>query len=185
MLVSPLPYFKKIKYNFQCDLRKGEAALFFKEIKTGPKKRFTSEGQVQTILALRKKNHSVPEIQSILDSKGKRVSFHTIDQILKSEGFAPLPRRTKAERQALALSKSLVPPETEPYNIQDEEFYAENGAGILLFLPLLEKRGIIQAIEEVGFPGTKRINSVSSILSFLALKLFGRQRYSHDENWKV
>ena len=63
-------------------------------------------------------------------------------------------------------------------------FCAENGAGILLFLPLLEKRGIIQAIEQTGFPGTKRINSVSSVLSFLALKLFGRQRYSHDENWK-
>lgn len=178
------PYFKKIKYQFQCALKRGETDIFFKTVKTGPKKRFTSEDMVQTIIDLRKKNHSVPDIKSILDSKGKFLSLQTIDKILKAEGFAPLPRRTRTERKTLLLPENFQPPETKAYCITDEELHTETGAGVLLFLPLLEKRGIIRIIEEVGFPETKVISAVSSILSFLALKLLGRQRYSHDENWK-
>ncbi len=42
---------------------------------------------------------------------------------------------------------------------------------------------IIDAISKVPFPETKSIPAVSSILSILALKLAGLERYSHDKSW--
>ena len=177
------PYFKKLRYLFQKNIN-AKSNPFFEEIKKGPKKRFTEDNSINMIISLRKKNHSVPDIQSILDSKGIKIALDTIDKILKAEGFASLPRRTHMERKKLELPPKIMPPETMPLKIIDEEFCVEKGAGVLLFLPLLQQKGIIKAIKRVGFPGTSVINDVSSILSFLALKLFGRVRYSQDEHWK-
>ncbi|MCX6581522.1 MAG: hypothetical protein NT166_15215 [Candidatus Aminicenantes bacterium] len=46
---------------------------------------------------------------------------------------------------------------------------------------MIEKLGIIEAIKKADFPQTSVINSVSSVMSFLALKLLGRERLSLDE----
>ncbi len=67
----------------------------------------------------------------------------------------------------------------------DEEFTTETGAGPLVFLPLLEELGIISAIRVSGFPQTNTISDIQSVMSFLALKLTGGKRWSHDTIWNM
>lgn len=177
-------YFKKLRLEFVKQLQKG-IDPFFKKTKPGPKKRSTDHKTIDQIISLRKQNHSIVDIKSILDAKGNKISLNTIDQILKTEGFAPLPKRTRNERNCIILPSKIKAPKTETLEFRDEEFITEFSAGPLIFLPLVEKLGIIKAIQKIKFPKTKEINDVQSILSFLALKLMGGMRWSHDTKWNM
>ncbi|NIM99353.1 MAG: hypothetical protein GTO24_15145 [candidate division Zixibacteria bacterium] len=55
----------------------------------------------------------------------------------------------------------------------------------MIFLPLIEKLNIIPAIKNSGFPGTSVLSDVSSVLSFVALKILGNERLSHDAAWNL
>ena len=167
-------YFKKLRYEFNQTLNR-EEDIFFLKIKPGPKKRFTESKVIEEIISLRKQNHSINDIRAILESKDKKISLETIDQILKSEGFAPLPKRTHQERTAIRIPAKIKPPESEPFEIQNEEFSTEMNAAILIFLPLIEELGIVNAIEKAVFPETSTISSISSVLSFIALKIIGKR----------
>jgi hypothetical protein len=54
-----------------------------------------------------------------------------------------------------------------------------------VFLPLLQSLEIIKAIEEAHFPSTTQLSSTQMVLSFLALKLMGNTRWSHDSVWNM
>ena len=180
-----LSYFKKLRFEFARDLKEG-ANTFFPNKKTGPKERSTNSEIIQNIIALRKRNLSITDIKVILDAEGTIVSLDTIDKILKAEGFAPLPKRTNAQRLVVKMPEKLKAPKSITLEIRDEEFTTETGAGSLVFLPLIEELQIVKAIEASGFPATKEINAVQSVLSFLALKLMGvGKRWSHDTLWNM
>jgi hypothetical protein len=49
----------------------------------------------------------------------------------------------------------------------------------------MENLGIFRAIKKAKFPETTQISALSYILSFLALKLSGNKRLSHDEQWSL
>ena len=177
-------YFKKVRSEFAHQLRDG-INPFFPLQKTGPKKRSTNPDTIDLIIAYRKQNYSINDIKVALDAEGLKISIDTIDQILKDEGFAPLPKRTRQERLSVAIPKKIDAPRSISLEIRDEEFSTEIGAGPLVFLPLLEELGIIDAIQKSGFPGTSEIDDVQSMLSFLALKLMGGLRWSHDTKWNL
>jgi hypothetical protein len=177
-------YFKKLRYKFNQTLNR-EENIFFLITKPGPKKRFTETKIIEEIISLRKQNHSINDIKAILESKDKKISLETIDQILKSQGFAPLPKRTHKERTSVRIPEKIKPPESVPFEIRDEEFSTEMNAAILIFLPLIEELGIVKAIEKSGFPKTSTISSISSVLSFITLKIIGNERLSHDTNWNM
>jgi hypothetical protein len=177
-------YFKKLCFMFQRAVRNGENP-FFELKKSGPKARFTPQETIKSVVDLRKQNHSIIDTQAILNSKGVKLSLSCINNILKEEGFAPLPRRTRRERQDTNLPKTLAAPVAETLSMEDDEFVTEKGAGPLVFLPILEQLGIIKAIEKSGYPGTSQIPALSYVLSFLALKLIGNQRHGHDEKWNL
>lgn len=177
-------YFKKLRVEFARTLR-GGLLPFFEEKKRGPKEPHTDEDTVQRIVALRKRNYSIADIKSVLDTEQCRVSLDTIDRILKAEGFAPLPKRTREQRLAVIPPEKFAAPASEPLVITDEHFLTETGAGPLVFLPLLEQLGIVEAIATCGFPATSQISDVQSVLAFLALKLTGGKRWSHDSQWNM
>jgi hypothetical protein len=178
-------YFKKLRFEFVRDIKEG-ANQFFPHRKTGPKERFTNAETIQRIITLRKRNFSITDIKVTLDAEGTIVSLDTIDKILKAEGFAPLPKRTNAQRLVVTMPEKLKAPKTTSLEILDEEFTTETGAGPLVFLPLLEELRIIEAIKEANFPATNDISAVQSVLSFLALKLMGAgKRWSHDTLWNM
>ncbi len=181
--ISP-SFFKKIRYEFGKDLREG-VNPFFLEKKPGPKERLTNDETIERIVSLRKQNHSIKDIKVILDVEGKTVALDTIDKILKSDGFAPLPKRTRKQRMEVTLPKKIQAPRSKTLEITNQEFTTETGVGPLIFLPLIEKLGIVDAIKASGFPGTSEIDDVQSVLSFLALKLMGNERWSHDTSWNM
>lgn len=125
------------------------------------------------------------DIKAILEAEGQHISLDTIDKILKVEGFAPLPKRTRKERLEVKIPSKIEAPQSAPLEIQDEEFSTKKGAGPLIFLPLIEKLGIVQSIRAVHFPQTNVLSDVSMVLSFLALKILGNERLSHDTTWNM
>ncbi|MCP3945056.1 MAG: hypothetical protein GY710_26760, partial [Desulfobacteraceae bacterium] len=177
-------YFKKLRFEFSRKLKNGENP-FFPEKRPGPKKRVTSDETLKKIVALRKQNYAITDIKSVLEAEGKNISLETVDNILKAEGFAPLPKRTRRQRLAVRLPEKIEAPHCVSLEITDEEFTTETGAGPLVFLPLLEDLGIISAIRLSGFPQTNTISDIQSVLSFLALKLTGGKRWSHDTIWNM
>lgn len=177
-------YFKKLRTEFSQQIREGTNP-FFPLQKTGPKKRTTNAQSIELIVAYRKQNYSINDIKVALDAEGIKISIDTIDQILKDEGFAPLPKRTRQERFSAAIPKKIDAPRSISREMQDEDFNTEIGAGPLVFLPLLEDLGIIDAIKKSGFPGTSEINDVQTVLSFLAIKLMGGLRWSYDTKWNL
>jgi hypothetical protein len=56
-------------------------------------------------------------------------------------------------------------------------------AGLLLFLPVIRSYGIDKLINASAYPKTSVLSRLSSVLSFLALKLSSIQRYSMDDAW--
>ena len=63
------------------------------------------------------------------------------------------------------------------------EDFNTNSAGILTFAPYIEQYGIANAISNSLYPETNSIDKMSSILSFVALKLSNIRRYSTDDLW--
>lgn len=177
-------YFKKLRSEFSLGLR-GGVLPFFAEKKRGPKEHHTDEDVVAKIVALRKRNYSIADVKTVLDADQCTVSLDTIDRILKSEGFAPLPKRTRQQRLAVNPPEKFSAPSSESLLVTDEQFLTETGAGPLVFLPLLEQLGIVKAIAACDFPGTSQISDVQSVLAFLALKLTGGKRWSHDSRWNM
>ena len=136
------------------------------------------------IVALRKRNLSVPDIKARLDAASEEApSERTIDRVLKQEGFARLPRRTQAERQAQAPVplEAPVPALLDP--LHSERFPCQSAAGILCLLPLLRHFGIDRAIDSAGYPGSATLPPLQSVLAFLALKCSSIRRHAADDLW--
>ncbi len=174
--------FTTVVSNFRKELKINPSSdIFFLKSKKGRKVTSTVLKVKDTVIEMRKKNCSVEDIKTYLDSKNLKVSQKTIYNILTAEGFSRLPRREKSE-------KKLHPPDvikaekSVPLEFKKEEFKS-SAAGILSFLPYLQKFGITDIIEKSGYPETTQINKLSSILSFIALKASNIRRYSADNLW--
>ena len=177
---------RDFKVRYQESISTGEDP-FFKRSKPGRKKAERDGTLVETVVALRKKQLSVPDIKVLLDSKGLGASEGQIYTICDENGFARLPKRTRDERDEL-LSKSkgaetLVASVSEALDFSAEERFAADQAGVLCFLPFIRAFGIDKAIEDSAYPGTKQIGKLNAILAFLALKLTKVERYSQDDAW--
>jgi len=154
---------------------------FFRDKPRGRKHKEPEAGIDQLVIDMRKKNYSSEDILQSLQASGNMVSYQYVYQLLRSEGFAKLPRRDKQEKASLEVPK-LKAPVSEQISLEDESFMTSS-AGLLCFLPYVNKYGIIKLIEHSGYPATKQISTLSSIMSFLALKLNNIRRYSCDDLW--
>jgi len=135
----------------------------------------------QTVIGLRKKNYSVNDIKAVMDGQGLTISEKTIYNILSENGFSKLPRRLKVDKQALE-NPCIDAPKSICLDFDCENFKSTS-AGLLCFLPYIHKYGIDKLIEESLYPQTESINRLSSILSFMALKLSNVRRYTADNLW--
>ena len=174
--------FTTIVSNFRKDLKTRQASeLFFQDKKRGRKRTEQTNEAKSIIVNLRKKYYSVEDIKTTLDSKNIKISEKTIYNILREEGFSRLPRRLKTTK------RNLEPPKIEAeksvaLSFEPEEFKSTS-AGILSLLPYIEKYGISQIIKQSNYPGTKQIDKLNSILSFIALKASNIRRYTSDDLW--
>jgi len=144
-------------------------------------------GARERIIQLRKENYSILDIKSVLPEGGYRVSHDYIHRVLSKEGFVRLFRRTQIERKR-AASKTIKAPRSQPIDWAEDNgksFHSERGIGILPFLPLLSYLNVDQWIDSAHYPETSELNRVQSVLSFIALKVSGHNRYSQDDLWAM
>jgi len=171
--------------DFKAKLAQGGEDPFFKENRAGRKK-LDQKGEIKAlVVAYRKKYLSVPEIKALLDAQQVNVSERYISSLLTGEGFARLPRREERIRNNVSVSvhtETCAATKSEPVSFEPEKFSSQM-AGVLLFLPVIKKYGIDKIIIDSDYPETSIINRLSAILSFLALKLSGIERYSMDDAW--
>jgi len=175
--------FQSLVTDFRKKLLKNEnhEDPFFKIPKKGRKFKKDTDDLTDQIVEMRKKNLSVGDIKIILDSQGKSVSEKYVYLTIKKQGFTRLPRRSKEYKKSLERPK-LKAEKSIALDYTQETFHT-NSAGLLLFLPFIEKCGITEAIARSSYPETNVINKISSILAFLALKLSNVRRYSADDLW--
>jgi hypothetical protein len=116
--------------------------------------------------------------------EGHEVSPRTISRLLKAAGFPAVPRRAK-----LAIGETVkgttVPAEAHilRQDILEGRKVTCSVGGIFLFAPLIEKMRLPQVVEDALLPGSRQIPSLQYFLSFLALKLSGKERLSQINDY--
>ncbi len=133
------------------------------------------------IVAWRKQGLSAGEIVELLSEEGVELSVRTVERVLAEEGFSKLPRRTRL-KLGFTVRGAQVPQRSQLLASVGElegQRLESTGAGIFLFAPFMAQLGIEQVVQAAGLPGTKTIAALKYLLSFLALKLLGSERYAH------
>ena len=141
-------------------------------------------GLREHVIELRRRNLSVPEIKARLDaSSPDTLGERAIGRVLLEAGFPRLPRRTRAARSVVAAA-AIRDPESAPLAPRSKEvFQCECAGGLLCLLPWIRRYGLDGAIEEAGYPGSRSLPPLQSVLAVLALKLAHPRRYSSDDVW--
>ena len=162
------------------DFKTGSLPPFFCPLTKGPKHRRPSTLKAKgRIIELRKQNYSIEEIEEVLLREQYDITAKTIYQVLRHEGFARLFRRTHVERR-IALQQAKDPAEVA----RVKEFSAHGliktaYGGVFLFIPLIIDLQLDTIFNQIGFYGSKQIPRLNYLMSFLALKLIGKERLSH------
>lgn len=123
---------------------------------------------------------SAGEITQLLSEEGVELSVRTVERVLAEEGFTKLPRRSRL-KLGLTVKGAKVPAVSEAITVSavTGKHVGCEAAGVFLFAPFIEKLNISAIVKQAGLPGTKMIPATSYLLSFLALKLIGTERYAH------
>ena len=156
---------------------------FFISRKAGRKPQDNTGKINQCIIDLRKKYLSVSDIKANLDAQGYKVSEKYVYNTIVKEGFERLPRRNFSSRERATSFAKIEAPKSVMLDYSSESFSGQNSLGVLCVLPLLQMYGIDKLIEKSKYPETENINILSSILSFVALKLSNVKRYTADDIW--
>jgi len=134
----------------------------------------------EKIVQFRQKNLSAGEILDVLLQEGIELSIRTVERVLAEEGFKKLPRRTQL-LIGRTVKGSEVPEKSAAVrmSIINGDRYESDGAGVFLFAPFLAQLDIDSVIKKAKLPGNRTLSAMNYILSVLALKLLGTERYSH------
>jgi hypothetical protein len=132
------------------------------------------------IIEWRKQLLSSGQIVELLSDDGIEISVRTVERVIAEEGFPRLPRRTRI-KTGLTVKGAQIPERSEVVMLGDlagQRLISDN-AGVFLFAPFLRQLDIGGIARSAGLPGSKIIPAISYVLSFLALKLIGNERYAH------
>jgi hypothetical protein len=153
---------------------------FFLAPRPGPKTAPAKEAARARIIELRQAGRSAYEISEVLDTEGSPLNRTGVAEVLAEEGFARLWPRPHAER---GLPRREILPRAAVVDFDEVPGRCDTKlAGLLLAVPELVALDLPGMIAAAGYPGTRVIPAVSSVLSLLALKLVGVRRVSHVED---
>jgi len=143
------------------------------------RRRVTTEIR-RKIRAWREKQLSAGEITQLLSDDGLEISIRTVERVLAEEGFPRLPRRTRI-KLGMTVKGAEIPERSEIVVVNDlnGSRFNSSGAGVFLFMPFLGQLDINKVIQFADLPGSKVVPATNYLLSFLALKLLGTERYAH------
>ncbi|MCI0480995.1 MAG: transposase, partial [Candidatus Dadabacteria bacterium] len=132
------------------------------------------------IVEWRKRLLSSGQIAELLSEDGVEISIRTVERVLAEEGFPRLARRTRI-KVGMTVKGTEIPERSEAVSPADVDGRRWNspGAGVFLFAPFLEQLEIGKVVSKASLPGSMVIPASSYLLSMLALKLLGTERYAH------
>ncbi len=132
------------------------------------------------IRAWREQRLSAGDIAQLLSEQNVEISVRTVERVLAEEGFEKLPRRTQL-KVGLTVRGASVPATAQAVTLGalDGQCFESDAAGVFLFAPFIAQVDLDGVVRAAGLPGTKTIPALSYLLSFLALKLLGTERYAH------
>ena len=161
--------------------------VLFPQVKRGPKERRVLEETRRTIYALRRKEKlNAKEITGQLNKGGVVIGVRTVERVLSDAGFPRLHRRSYRE-MGLGKKRSIIPVRAQDLDIATlQPFRAEcQVAGVFFFLPYLIESGILDIIAKVSLPESNDIGKRPAALSMLLLKLLGKERLSHIDQYNT
>ena len=132
------------------------------------------------IIQWRNQQLSSGQITELLSEDGIELSVRTVERVIAEEGFAKLPRRTRL-KTGITVKGAEIPERSQIVSLSDLDGQRLNSdnAGVFLFAPLLSQLDIASIVKSADLPGSKVIPAVNYLLSFIALKLIGTERYAH------
>lgn len=151
---------------------------FFISPKSGPRSQPKKSAARETIVMLRKRNHSVYEISEALKARKLGLSPTAVREVLKAEGFGPLPRRLDEERPERSRPTVEAVADTRQLSLEPRSFQTVCG-GLFLFVPALVTLNLEHLAKAAGLPGSKMIPASHALRSMLALKLWSIEHRSH------
>ncbi|MCP3863458.1 MAG: transposase, partial [Aestuariibacter sp.] len=89
-----------------------------------------------------------------------------------------LPRRSRL-KLGLTVTGAKVPAVSQAIAVAGSQQLQSDAAGVFLFAPFIERLDLPAVVHKAGLPGTKMIGALNYLLSFLALKLIGTERFAH------
>jgi len=153
---------------------------FFVAPRPGPKTAPAKQAARTRIIALRQLGRSAYEIAEVLAAEGTPLNRTGVAEVLAEERFARMWPRPHAER---GLPRREALPRAKAIDFGELPERSETKlAGLLLAVPELVALDLPGLVAAAGYPGTRQIPAVSSVLSLLALKLVGVRRVSHVED---
>jgi hypothetical protein len=161
------------------DFRAGRRDFFITP-KPGPKTAPAKDAARSRIIELRQGGHSAYEIADALAAEGTPLNRTGVAEVLTVEGFARMWPRPHAERGA---PRRETLPQAKVIDFDEFPQRSETKlAGLLLAVPELVALDLPAMVTAAGYPSTRVIPALSSILSLLALKLCGTRRVSHVDD---
>lgn len=152
----------------------------FSEVPPSARRSRVSPAVRTKICAWRGQRLSAGEIAQLLSDEGVEISVRTVERVLAEEGFPKLPRRLRL-KVGLTVKGASVPDASRAVTLADldGQSFESAAAGVFLFAPFLSQLGIVELARDAGLPGSQVIPASHALLSFLALKLLGTERYAH------
>jgi len=151
---------------------------FFITPRHGPQAQSKKDSARETIIALRKQNYSVSEISEALKEAGIKLSATAVDEVLKSEGFAPLPRRSLPERPDRPRPSVEASSDVRSFMVPEGVEFNTVCGGLFLFIPDLIRLNVSEVARQANLPGSKKIPPEHALRACLALKLWSILRKS-------
>ena len=161
------------------DFRAGRLELF-PTTRPGPRRAPAKDAARARVLELRLTGHSIDEISAALAAEGTPLNRTGVWEILAAEGLPRLWRRPHHERGGV-LREQL--PRAKVLDFAELAAASPTRvAGLLLAVPDLVALDLPGLVGKAGYPGTREIPPISSILALLALKLTATRRISHVDD---
>jgi len=162
------------------DHRQGRLPPLFAESRPGPKRQPKKERARSLALELRRAGRSLEEIVQALVAAGAPLSRTALWELLSEAGLARL-----EQPAPLAPAPPAAAPKVRA--LTGEEWPSEGSlsaehAGLFLLVPELVALELPALVQAAGYPGTRQLSALHSILALLCLKLSGRRRRSHVQD---
>jgi transposase len=163
------------------DWRKGRLGELFVAPRPGPKRQPKKDAARERVIELRRARHGIEEIVSELERAGTPLSRTAVWEILREEGLSRMPKPPAAPEPGPEPERLRAP----RVRVLKDEDWPRTGsiqtqhAGLFLLVPELLALDLPGLIQAAGWPSTRQLAAVHSVLALLALKLSGRRRRSH------